>query len=151
MAEPPRARSLASREEADRFIGGFVATLDSLGMLLAEQSDQIRAGRLREGLAREDRKTELAGHYLKGLELARANAVAIARFLPDRVSDLRRRHEAFRIIVEANQAVIATARAVSEGLVRGVADEMARQARPQGYGATSAYAPARPIAVSTRL
>ena len=152
MADPHGARaSLADADEASRFVAGFLDAMARLGRLLDEQTAQLASGRLRDGLAHEALKTELAGTYLTALERARANAVAIARFAPGRVAELRRGHEAFRAVVERNQTVIATARAVSEGLVRGVADEMARRARPQGYGATPAAAPARPLAYSGLL
>lgn len=151
-ADPRRQRpSLASREETDRFIAAFLGTVEELQGLLDEQTGHLAAGRMRDGLAREERKTELAGGYLRGLEHARANAVAIARFTPDRVGELRRRHELFRAAVERNQVVIATARAVSEGLVRGVAEEVARQSRPRHYGTGGSGAPARAIAYSARL
>lgn len=152
MAETAGARSsLASRDEAERFVGAFLGTMADLGGLLDAQTSHLSAGRMRDGLARETEKTALAGGYLKGLEFARANAVAIARFAPDRVAELRRSNAAFRASVERNQAVIATARAVSEGLIRGVAEEVARRSRPQGYGIPARVQPARALAYSARL
>ena len=150
MPAEPRS-SLANRDETERFVGAFLGTVAELERLLEEQTRHLSAGRMRDGLAREAEKTELAGGYLKGLEYARANAVAIARFVPDRVGELRLRNEAFRSTVERNQAVIATARAVSEGLVRSVAEEVASRSRPQGYGAPMRAQPARALAYSASL
>jgi hypothetical protein len=52
--------------------------------------------------------------------------------------------------------VLATAHAVSEGIVRGVSDELARKAAPQTYGSSGrANAPGKsataPLAVSRSL
>ena len=42
----------------------------------------------------------------------------------------------FRALLQINLTVLATAHAVSEGIMRGVSDELARKAAPQTYGAT---------------
>jgi hypothetical protein len=109
--------------------------MGELETVLEHETAHLRAGRLRDGLAGERRKAELAGAYLRGLEACKSNAVALARFAPDQVESLKDAHAGFRKAVERNQTVIATARAVSEGLVRGLGEEMARVARPQTYGA----------------
>jgi hypothetical protein len=85
----------------------------------------------------------------------KGNAVALARLAPDALDRLRKAHQAFGQVVQANQVVLATARAVSETLVKGIAEEMNRQARPQGYAPPGAAAkPAvtsAPLVVSKRL
>ena len=153
MADRTVARpACGSREDAERFVAAFAGTMTRLEGVLAEETAHLAAGRIREGLAREAEKSELAAGYLQGLEHAKANAVALARFAPAAVAALRGAHERFRAAVVANQAVVATARAVSEGLVKSVADEVARQARPRGYGSASPVnAPARPLVFSARL
>ena len=93
------------------------------------------------GLAEEARKSELASAYMRGLEAVKANAIALARFAPEALARLKAAHGAFGRVVETNQTVLATARAVSENLVKGVADEMNRLSRPQGYGLPGAQAP----------
>ena len=49
---------------------------------------------------------------------------------------LRKRHDAFRALLQTNLTVLATAHAVSEGIMRGVSGEMARKQAPSTYGAT---------------
>lgn len=154
MAEAaPRPRpALADAATAESFVAAFAGTMDELARLLDEEAAHLAAGRIRQGLSREERKSQLSAGYLLGLEHAKQNAVALARFAPRTVGRLQAAQVALRDAVHRNQAVVATARAVSEGLVRGVADEVARQSRPRGYGAaTAAGAGSRPISYSARL
>ena len=70
--------------------------------------------------------------------------------------ELVRHHNDFRALLQINLTVLATAHAVSEGIVRGVSGELARKAAPQTYGASGrANAPdprnATPLAVSRVL
>jgi hypothetical protein len=76
--------------------------------------------------------------------------------MPDQIEALRRRHDAFRTLLQINLTVLATAHAVSEGIVRGVSGEMARKSAPQTYGASGRpnlprRAAAAPLAVSRLL
>lgn len=154
MADPATARaSLATRAEAEFFLAGLAGVMADLQQLMSEETAHLSAGRIREGLGREVRKAELAAGYVTGLERARANAVALARLAPDRIAALRLAHDEFRVVVERNQAVIATARAVSEGLVKSVAEDVARQQRPRSYGSPppSRPVPAQPMVYSARL
>jgi uncharacterized protein (DUF2267 family) len=144
-----------SREDAQRLVGEVTATMAALESVLEAETAHLRAGRLRDGLAGAERKDELAGAYLQGLEACKANAIALARFAPDEVDTLKAAHTGFQRAVERNQVVLATARAVSEGLVRSLAAEMGRAARPEIYTPTSRLAPpprqATPIICSKQL
>jgi hypothetical protein len=75
----------------------------------------------------------VTGDYLRRLEVAKANAVALARLAPDLLPGLRAAQERLQIAALRNQAVVATARAVSDGLIQGLADELAERSRPRGY------------------
>ena len=154
--EHPAAQRVTSRDEAERLVVGVLATMQDLQRVLEGETAQIRVGRLRDGLAEEARKSELAATYLRGLEAVKANAVALARFAPEAVERLRKGHAGFSRIVAANQAVIATARAVSESLIKSLSDEVNRAARPQTYApgrpAAAAYGPRNePLVISQRL
>ena len=76
--------------------------------------------------------------------------------LPDALAALRRRHDKFRALLQINLTVLATAHAVSEGIMRGVSGELARKRAPQTYGASGrANVPGpkagQPLAVSRVL
>jgi hypothetical protein len=75
---------------------------------------------------------------------------------PEALAQLQRKHNEFRALLQINLTVLATAHAVSEGIMRGVSDELARKAAPSTYGATgrtNAPGPgaAQPLAVSRVL
>ena len=130
----PATSRIAGRDDAERLVAGVLATMGDLEKVLSNETAHIRVGRIRDGLAEEARKSELASAYMRGLETVKANAIALARFAPEALERLKTAHAGFGRTVETNQTVLATARAVSESLMKGVADEMNRQSRPQGYG-----------------
>ena len=145
------------RADAERLIDDLVATMGELELVLEAETAQLRIGRIRDGLGQAPRKQDLAGAYLVGLEAVKANAIALARFAPDALDRLRGSHARFGRALEANQAVLATARAVSESLIKDLAEEMGRTRRPSGY-APSGYggtpprpASAEPLVLSRRL
>ena len=54
---------------------------------------------------------------------------------PELLTALHRHHDTFRAMLQVNLTVLATAHAVSEGIVRGVNGEMQRSRLPNGYTA----------------
>jgi hypothetical protein len=151
----PAATRILGRDDAERLVANVLATMGDLEKVLAAETAHVRVGRIRDGLAEEARKSELATAYMRGLEAVKANAIALARFAPEALERLKAAHAGFGRAVETNQTVLATARAVSESLMKGVADEMSRLTRPQGYGPAGPQ-PARsaksePLVISRRL
>ena len=53
-----------------------------------------------------------------------------------RSTTLRQRHDLFHALLQINLTVLATAHAVSEGIMRGVHEEVTRKSVPQTYGAS---------------
>jgi hypothetical protein len=81
---------------------------------------------------------------------------AIARLAPKALDRLRRRHDTLQGLLQTNLTVLATAHAVSEGIIRGVSGELARKQAPSTYGASGrAQAPSAkaspPLAISRVL
>ena len=109
LDERPR---IAGPLEARALIEAVLETLAALSHLVGEETELVRAGRLPEAMAREPRKAELAGIYMRGVEQVKLNAVALARFAPEEVKRLKAAHIAFQTLIETNQIVLATARAV---------------------------------------
>ena len=135
--QPSAQPRVADRAGAEALVASVLAAMRALEAALAAESNHVRAGRLREGLAGSDGKAALAGAYLQSLEAAKANAVALARFAPAGVEALRAAHRRFNEAVETNQAVLATARTISEGLIRSLAEDLGRAATPTIYGAAA--------------
>jgi hypothetical protein len=160
MAPPPSptpaAVPIASAAEGALLIARLAEVMASLLGVLEEETRLVRAGRISEVARIEPQKSELARRYVADAGAVRANALYLARETPREFDDLRRAHEQFRAVLQINLAVLATAHAVSEGIIRGAAGELARKAAPQTYGAsgrTTGPGPngCPPVAVSRRL
>ncbi|MGE7472747.1 hypothetical protein ACQKLX_25190 [Bosea sp. NPDC003192] len=129
--ERPR---IANAVEAERLIETVMETLSALSHVVGEETGLVKAGRLKDAMEREARKAELAGTYMKGVEQIKLNAVALARFSPEKVKRLKNAHLAFQELIDLNQTVLATARAISESIMRDLATDTNKQNRAPGYG-----------------
>jgi hypothetical protein len=155
-AAEPTLRPVATREDAERLLLGLTAALDELEAALEAETALIGAGRIRDGLAAESRKAELSAAYLLQLQHAKAHVVALARLAPEALRRFRERQAAFERVMSRNQTVIATARAVAEGLIRGLSEAVEREVRPNVYGmpsrpAGNANTSASPLVFSGRF
>lgn len=153
-AGTPQPVRIGSRTEAEQLMAGVLGIMTDLEGLLESETGLVRVGRFREGLAQQERKSEMAAAYILQLEAVKGNAVALARLAPEALDRLKKAHLSFGKAVQANQMVLATARAVSETLVKGIAEEMSRQARPRVYappGAAPRTATNTPLVLSRQL
>jgi hypothetical protein len=156
MSAPAAEAPIASAGEAELAIANLHTIMDRLEATLAEETAQVRAGRLRAAGELDVAKSELARLYAAQSERVKAASGLIARSLPEAVAGLRSRHVAFQSLLETNLTVLATAHAVSEGIIRGVSGELARKQTPTTYGASGrANAPSpktsQPLALSRKL
>lgn len=134
VAERPNTRLKVSKpEEAQALVSSALAALDTLEPLIEEETRLFKAGRMREALGFAVDKNAAAQKYTLCLEALKNNAIAIGRFQPDDLETLRARHEAFSSKMALNMAVVATARTVSEGLLRELADVVGQNATPKTY------------------
>jgi hypothetical protein len=156
MSAQPAEKPIASVGEAEQVIANLNAVIDRLVETLTEEIARVRAGRLRDAAALAEEKAELGRRYVMESDRVMAARELIARKLPDALEALRARHAAFQTLLQTNLTVLATAHAVSEGIIRGVSDELARKRAPSTYGASGrANVPgakaSQPLAVSRTL
>jgi hypothetical protein len=144
LPKPNSAPPIASIGEAQHAIANLERIMDALLATVEEETALVRNGRVTEAARIEEAKSELAGRYLAETERLKANKDFLQRSLPDALAALRRRHDNFHALLQINLTVLATAHAVSEGIVRGVSDEINRTQAPQTYGASGRAAPAKP-------
>jgi len=144
LAKPNAPPAIASVGEAQHAIANLERIMDALLATVEEETALIRNGRVTEAARIEETKSELAGRYLAETERLKANKDFIQHSLPDALSALRRRHDNFHALLQINLTVLATAHAVSEGIVRGVSDEINRTQVPQTYGASGRAMAAKP-------
>ncbi|MGE3147856.1 MAG: hypothetical protein AB7K04_02205 [Pseudorhodoplanes sp.] len=156
--QAPSASSapLASAAEAVTLIRQLGETMEKLLAIVEEETACVRAGKLSEAARLEQTKTALARQYMTDVSRLKENRPYLAEVAPDALADLHGRHDLFAAILQINLTVLATAHAVSEGIIRGVSDAVNRKAAPQTYGAGGrAVAPPRgrsePLAVSRVL
>jgi hypothetical protein len=131
------ARPLLAPEEASNLVDNVLETMQSLELVLGEETDLIKAGKLTEAMVHEPRKSELATAYMQGLESVKANVLTLARVAPERITALKDAHSRFSEIIGINQAALATARAVAEGLLRTLSSEMSNQVGGGNYAPPS--------------
>jgi hypothetical protein len=147
VATPQDAKALATH---------YIEVMDTLIGVIQQETDLVRRGRLSQVATLEQSKTDLARLYIADTLRLRASHVLFARLAPDVMAELVKRHDTFRALLQTNLTVLATAHAVSEGIVRGVSGELSRKSAPQTYGASGrANAPdpraATPLAISRAL
>ncbi|WP_439576088.1 hypothetical protein [Phreatobacter sp.] len=151
---PPLAVSTPA--EAAELIDRLAGTMADLTRLLAEESALVRAVKLTEARPLERRKAELSQLYLADLARLKANGAYIRRAAGARIDGLMRSNEALQKALEYNLAILATAHAVSEGVIRSVSTAIQSKRAPATYGANGRTnaPPARaaaPVAISRQL
>lgn len=152
----PAPAPIATVGEAERAIANLNTIMDRLVATVEEETARMRTGRLRAAVELDEAKVELARAYAAESDRVKAAKDLIGQNLPEALERLRQRHEAFRALLQTNLTVLATAHAVSEGIIRGVSGELARQQAPSTYGASGrANAPgskvSQPLAISRTL
>ena len=153
---PNAPAPIANAGEAERAIANLNKIMDRLVETVEEETTRLRAGRLRDAVELDEAKVELARLYAAESERVKSAKDIIATSLPDALDALRKRHDAFQTLLQKNLTVLATAHAVSEGIIRGVSGELARKQTPSTYGASGrANAPSsktsQPLAISRVL
>ena len=151
-AAPP----IQSRAEAENLVRHLLAAMDALVATVEQETTLVRSGKLKEAVALEATKSELARLYAADTAQVKANLPALSERIPDLLAVLRQHHDTFNALLQINLTVLATAHAVSEGLIRGAHGEVARKNAPQTYGNSGrATAPpksaATPVSVSRTL
>jgi hypothetical protein len=147
---------IASAADAERAIAHLNTIMDRLVETVEEETARVRAGKLRDAVALQGTKAELAKSYAAATARVKAAKTIVGQTLPHALDTLRRKHETFQALLKINMTVLATAHAVGEGIIRGVSGELVKKSAPSTYGATGrANAPSpkasQPLAVSRTL
>lgn len=127
---------VASTADGETLIKHLLEVMDALVGTVEEETALVRAGKLVEAAKLEPTKTDLSNMYVADTARIKTSQVYLDRVRPAMAKELRQRHDLFRAVLQMNLTVLATAHAVSEGIMRGVSGELARKATPQAYGAS---------------
>ena len=155
QAPPPRT-PIATPADARKLAEELLDVMSKLLGVIEQETAFVRAGKVREGMRLEEQKTELTRRYVTAVETMRTAQKHLAQVAPELLASLKRHHDTFRAMLQINLTVLATAHAVSEGIVRGVNAEVQRHNMPNAYTAGGQRAApssrqVRPLAVSRTL
>ena len=135
---------MTTAAEAEAAIAQVADLVEKLRTLIEQETALVHAGKVREASALAPQKSELTGKLYVVGERLKANAKFLQRGAPAQAAALHGLQEAFRSVLQRNMIVLATAHAVSEGIVRRLSGDLARKAAPQVYGASGRTVTPRP-------
>jgi len=151
-AAPAPAPTIKTAAEAENLVRHLLVAMEALVATIEQETELVRTGKVKEASALEATKAELAKTYMADRALVKANLPVIKGAVPALLDALRKQHDTFNALLQINMTVLATAHAVSEGLIRGAHAEVARKNAPQTYGKSGATtAPPRGTAVPVTL
>ena len=150
--QPPAATAADARKLAENLMD----VMSGLLGVIERETELVRAGKLREAMALEPKKTDLSRRYVNAVGQMKASQKYLSQTAPELLTTLHRHHDVFRAMLQINLTVLATAHAVSESIVRGVNTEMQSRNIPNTYtaaGRRAAPGPSHmtPLAVSRSL
>src|SRR5882724_3916867 len=150
------AQAISTPVEARKLAEDLVDVMGALLGVIEHETELVRAGKVREAMRLEQQKGELSRRYMVTVESLKTSQKYLAQVSPELLTTLRRHHDTFRAMLQVNLTVLATAHAVSEGIVRGVNTEIQRRNIPNTYTATGQRAAPgprniTPLAVSRSL
>jgi len=135
QATAPAARPTTPPDVA-RLAKELMDVMSALLGVVERETELVRAGKVREGMRLETQKSELSRRYMIAVEHLKSMHKMLAQTEPELLTTLRRHHDTFRAMLQVNLTVLATAHAVSEGIVRGVNAEVQRRNIPNTYTAS---------------
>ena len=156
-APAPTPIPVASTPAAARKLTeNLMEVMSALLGVIDRETELVRAGKDREAMMLELQKTELSRRYVGAVAQLKASQKYLAQSAPELLTTLHRHHDTFRAMLQINLTVLATAHAVSEGIVRGVHVEVQRKNIPNTYtssGQRAAPGPRNitPLSVSRSL
>ena len=140
QAAPVAPRAVATPGEARQLADSLMKVMNDLLAIIEQETALVRAGHIREAIALEPSKADISKRYITMISLLKISQAYLASTTPDLLQALRKHHDVFRAMLQVNLTVLATAHAVSEGIVRGVNAEMQRRNIPQTYTAAGQQA-----------
>ena len=153
---PAQIPMASTPAEARKLAETLMDAMSTLLGLIERETELVRAGKIREAMASEAKKTELSRRYVHAVAHLKASQKYLAQTAPELLTTLHRHHDVFRAMLQINLTVLATAHAVSESVIRGVNTEIQRRNIPNTYTAAGRRATPgprhmTPLAVSRSL
>jgi flagellar biosynthesis/type III secretory pathway chaperone len=128
--------TIPTTAEAEQAIAQVAELIEKLRGVIEQETALVHAGKVRNVATLGAQKSELTNKLHVTGESLKANAKFLLQAAPGGAAALADVQEAFRATLQRNMIVLATAHAVSEGIVRRLSGDLARKAAPQVYGAS---------------
>ena len=125
----------SSATDARKLAEDLIDVMSTLLGVIERETELIRAGKVRDAMTLETEKADLSRRYVSAVTQFKASQKYLSQSAPELLTTLHRHHELFRAMLQVNLTVLATAHAVSEGIVRGVNTEIQRKNIPNTYTA----------------
>ena len=145
---PAPAAAASTPVEIRKLAEDLMDAMSALLGIIERETELVRAGKVREAMSLEAQKSELSRRYVSALGNLKAAKEYLSQSAPELLSALHRHHDTFRAMLQINLTVLATAHAVSEGIVRGVNAELQRRNVPNTYTAAGRRAAPSPRNIS---
>jgi hypothetical protein len=154
--QPDSTARASTPAEARKLAETLLEVMSALLGVIERETELVRAGKIREAMASEQKKSELSRRYVSAVTHLKASHKYLAQTAPELLTTLHRHHDMFRALLQVNLTVLATAHAVSENIVRGVNAEVQRRNIPSTYTAAGRHVTPgprhiTPLAVSRSL
>lgn len=138
---------VSTLSEAHQLEENLLEIMNTLSEVVERETEFVRAGKVRDAMALDEQKSQLSQRYVKAITKIKSNQDYLTQATPELLRALHRHHDVFRNMLRVNLTVLATAHAVSEGIVRGVNGELQRRNLSFGYTAGGKRAAANPRSV----
>jgi hypothetical protein len=132
---PAQIPMVSTPTEARKLAEHMMEVMSALLGLIERETELVRAGKIREAMSFEPKKTELTRRYVNVVACLKASQKYMTQAAPELLTTLHRHHDTFRAMLQINLTVLATAHAVSESVIRGVNTEIQRRNIPNTYTA----------------
>ncbi|MCC2111839.1 MAG: hypothetical protein KDJ16_07390 [Hyphomicrobiales bacterium] len=125
--------AINSTADAEALCHEIETTMVALSDIIEQESALVRKSKISETAELENQKADLARRYVADMKVVKAHRDQLKALAPAAMDRLRDLNDAFHSELQINLAVLATAKAVAEDIVRGVSDAVNRQNRIPGY------------------
>jgi hypothetical protein len=154
--QPAPITKASTPAEARKLAETLMEVMSALLGVIERETELVRAGKIREAMASEAKKSELSRRYVNAVAHLKASHKYLTETAPELLTTLHRHHDVFRAMLQVNLTVLATAHAVSENIIRGVNAEVQRRNIPNTYTAAGRHVTPsprhiKPLAVSRTL
>ena len=136
QARPAQTAVISTPAEARKLAESLMDVMSGLLAVIERETELVRGGKLQEAMQLEMQKSEQSRRYMLAVEHLKNAQKYMSQVSPELLNTLRRHHDTFRAMLQVNLTVLATAHAVSEGIVRGVNTEIQRRNMPNTYTAS---------------